>query len=304
MSIVVLSPGVHSTIQDLGRPGHRHAGVPSGGAIDPLALRAANLLVGNDENAATIECALVGPALRFERACRVALCGAQSTRVATNQSLNIRSGTTIDIGPLVGGTYAYLAIAGGFDVPLVMGSRSTDVRIAMGGFHGRLLARGDRLSRGRRAATQPEIGTRVHLDWIGNLDPIRVIRGSASREIGLDWIAHTYTISSTSDRMGVRLKGRGIDVLSSTAASSPVLPGTLQLPGDGQPIVLLNDAQTLGGYPQLGHVIASDLPRLAQQPPGSTLRFISVSIGEARAINLQQNRAFAFLRYRLTRKEE
>lgn len=337
MSIDVLHPGAFTTIQDLGRPRGRSMGLPVGGAADSLALRVANWLVGNDENAAAIECRLIGPQLRFTHETMVAICGARARGFPHWQSLVGKAGELLDLSHLVDGVYAYLAVAGGIDVPAVLDSRSTDTRIALGGLHGRALQKGDHLSpspsySGERAGMRGERGAvagapeaskrfaphpsplpfeykrergpyRVHFEsWYGG-SPIRVIRGEQWDEFSRSLVDGTFDVSSKSDRMGVRLSGVPLlRTQPSELPSGPVTPGTIQVPPDGNPIVLLADAQTLGGYPKIAHVISVDLPRVSQIRAGATIQFTEVSLDEAHDLHRRRTKELAMLKYAIREK--
>ena len=282
----VVSPGLLTTIQDGGRFGWRHLGVAQCGALDAVAAALANRLVGNAAGEAVLELTLQGPALRFEHAVRLAICGARVRarfESASGAMYTIESGRpvelpagTLHIGALRDGARAWLAVAGGLDVPMVLGSRSTDLRGGFGGWDGRALQAGDRLvvrDLPSIACTQP----RMPKWWI---DPYFDERGMPIRYVPSPQADATlddraWQVGNRSNRQGVRLEGASLGVVRHEEISAPVAPGTVQLPPDGQPIVLLADAQTVGGYPRLGHVVAADLPRLAQLRPGDTVRFQS-----------------------------
>ncbi|HEX8323510.1 MAG TPA: biotin-dependent carboxyltransferase family protein [Tepidisphaeraceae bacterium] len=306
MSIRIEQPGLLTTIQDLGRPTLRQAGLPGGGAVDPLALRTANLLVGNAEEAAAIECAWVGPVLRFTTAAILSVTGARVSNIPFAERFRVEAGTRLTLSRLNRGAYAYVAVAGGIDVPTVLGSRSTDVRLGFGGFEGRALRAGDELPIADAGAIAAAPGLRVGM--IGRRDdnaPIRVVDGKDADRVSPDWLDQAFTVSSKSDRAGVRLEGTRIECQErGNDESSVVLPGVIQLPGDGRPIVLLADAQTLGGYPQIGHVIRTDLPCVAQSKPGTALRFERVSRQEAHRLALRQERELALMRYGLQCRSE
>ncbi len=286
MIVRVIAPGLLTTVQDAGRHGWRHLGVAQCGALDPEAAMLVNRLTDNDDGEAVLEMTLQGPTLQFDRAVRLSICGA---RVAARfESANgerhlVESGRpfelppgTLRIGALRDGTRAWLAFAGGIDVPLVLGSRSTDLRGGFGGFQGRALHGGDAIAL-RRPPRLP--ATRVHVPkwWV---DPHFDEQGLPVHYVPADDTGphlddRAWTIGNRSNRQGVRLEGHALDVPAREQVSAPVAPGTIQLPPDGQPIVLMADAQTVGGYPRLGYVAAADLPRLAQLRPGETVRFQS-----------------------------
>jgi antagonist of KipI len=302
MEITVLRPGICATIQDTGFRGLRAAGVPLGGAADPFALRIANLLVGNPENAAGIEFALDGPELQFAEACTVALGGAVFAGVPAWRPWTVAAGERLRFGECRHGFYGYLAVRGGIDVPPVLGSRSTFIRGGWGGVEGRTLRAGDRLPvgippGGARAAPAPALFVSPGLlPPYASAPTVRVLAGAQAAELD-PLTAGEFKVTSASDRMGLRLQGPAIRRRSSAELrSSPVAPGTVQVPPDGQPIVLLAEAQTIGGYPQAAHVIAVDLPVVAQLRPGETLRFQLTSREEAERRLQRRERDFSFLR--------
>jgi len=285
MTVRVLTSGLHTTVQDIGREGWRHLGVARCGVLDPVSATLANQLVGNSDDAAVLELALQGPTLQFDEPMRIALCGALvSAQFDTTQgaSFALHGGRpvelpcgTLRLGATHGGARAWLAFAGGIDVPQVLGSRSTDLRGGFGGLEGRALRTGDTLTLRDRPALDCE-RPRMPAWWIDPTaeapgTPIRYVPAphpAAARLSGQAW-----QVSSRSNRQGLRLEGEAIANADDEQISAAVAPGTVQLPPDGRPIVLLADAQTVGGYPRLGHVVAADLPRLAQLRPGEALRF-------------------------------
>lgn len=304
-SIEVTKAGMLTTVQDLGRVGHRGEGVPLSGAVDSLAMRVANLLVGNAEDAAGIEFTLVGPELTFRTDMLVALGGADFG-VPRWKPFCIRAGDTLALGPARSGCRGYLAVAGGIDLPPVLGSRSTYVRAQLGGWRGRALRAGDVLS-------VPRLVRRVQGRW--RIDPgiipayradviLRVSGGLHAAEFDPAWQTAAFRVSPRSDRMGMRLQtGRGLQrVGGAELISMPIGPGTVQVPPDGQPIVLLADAQTIGGYPQLAQVATVDLPLVAQLRPGDTVRFELVSLDETYDLLNARERALRLLRQGLAQK--
>ncbi len=304
-AVEVLRPGAFSTVQDLGRPGHRAQGTPLGGAADVLSLRVANLLVGNDEGDAALEFTLTGPELKFLRDALIAIGGAEVEGVPLGRPWLMRAGATLDLSRLRHGCRGYLAIAGGIEVPPVLGSRGTFVRGGFGGLAGRTLRAGDRLPvpmvqrhPGQHWQVDPRIGPEL-----GPSVTLRVVSGAQAHEFGREWTTHEFKVSPQSDRMGVRLTGTALRRSTTCElVSAPVTPGTVQVPPDGRPIVLLADAQTIGGYPRLAHVITVDLPRAAQLRPGDCVRFATVSLDEARRLRHAQERALVLLRAGLAQK--
>lgn len=305
MSLEVLAPGLLSTVQDTGRDGVRALGVSTGGAVDRYACEVANRLVGNPAGAAVLEFTMHGPVLRLGRAARVAVCGATIDATADGEALPgwrpalLPAGTELAFGACRAGMRAYLAIDGGIDVPSVLGSRATDLRGGFGGHDGRALRTGDVLPLAR-SLTAPHAGIRIARWWIDaqpDLDfsddiLVRTLRGSDATAPSDALWRQAFQVDAASNRQGLRLRG---DALCSDdgreRVSEPVVPGTIQLPPDGQPIVLLADAQTVGGYPRIGHVIAADMSLLAQRRAGQRLRFRPVDRGEAmRALREQRAR--------------
>jgi antagonist of KipI len=281
----VLAPGLFTTVQDAGRPGWRHLGVAQCGALDPGAAALANRLVGNATGEAVLELTLHGPTLEFDRPVRLAICGAVARAThqsASGPSFTVHGGRPVElppgvlrIGTLHAGARAWLAFAGGVDAPVVLGSRSTDLRGGFGGIGGRALRAGDEVVLGATPAIACE-RPRMPAWWIDpDADergmPIRYVPALQSGGLRLD--RRPWRTSSHSNRQGVRLEGAPFEGSREEQISAPVAPGTVQLPPNGEPIVLLADAQTVGGYPRLGHVIAADLPRLAQLRPGESVRF-------------------------------
>lgn len=298
----VLAPGAATSVQASARDGWRHVGVARGGALDPAQATLANHLVGNTRDAAVLEIAMRGPTLAFDAPIRIALCGApidawfdtgddQRHAVPGGRPVALPAGT-LKLGAIRRGLRAWLAIGGGIDVPMVLGSRSTDLRGGFGGTGGRPLQAGDVLSLGPHAA--PVVAEQpIAPHWWIALDPsptdaclVRYVPSSHAQATPLG--DGTWRVDPRSDRQGLRLDGDALHTIAETLLSAPVAPGTIQLPPDGQPIVLLADAQTVGGYPRLGYVIAADLPRMAQLRPGDALRFEPVDADEAERLRRQR----------------
>ncbi len=306
MVIRVVRGGMLTTVQDLGRPGLRAAGVPLGGAMDSLALRLANLAAGNPEDAAGLEMTLAGPELEFSADAVVAITGATAEAVETGRPLRVRAGERLDFGRLSGGCRAYLAVAGGIDVPVALGGRGTYLRAGWGGWQGRALRDGDAIPTGKPDRTPVAGDWRIDPRMLPAYSPhplLRVVRGAHMEEFNAEWRRREFEVSPQSDRMGVRLRSAPLarreqgDLLSRAVA-----PGTVQVPPDGQPIILGADAQTIGGYPQLAHVIGVDLPLLAQLRPGDRMRFAEVTLDEAHQRLRAREQALAVLRNGLAHK--
>ena len=322
MSFEVLRAGVLTTVQDLGRYGMQHVGVPVGGAMDAYSLRVANRLVGNDDEAAALEITLAGPLLAFHADTLVALCGGDLSptiggkRVPMRRPVSISRGRQLDFGECAAGCRAYLAVAGGIDVPEVLGSRSTYVRAAIGGVQGRALRSGDRLAAAKsdlhRFAKLCDSPAYVRdgfaaAHWSVQVNPERFLRRPQEIRFvaGTHWetltlaardmfTSESFRLGSASDRMGYRLEGVSLEgAQRGTIASEAVVFGTIQLPPDGNPIVLMADRQTIGGYPRIGEVASVDLSLLAQLKPGDKLAFRQISLLEAQNLVHAQEKALA-----------
>ncbi|QCP53807.1 biotin-dependent carboxyltransferase family protein [Trinickia violacea] len=310
MSIEVLKPGALTTFQDLGRTGYQQFGIPVNGVMDERAHRLANLLAGNDPGDATLEITLIGPTLRMLADVTIALCGADlepmadGEAVPLNEAVPLPTGTELSFGQRRSGVRAYLAVRGGFALEPVMGSCSTFVRGGYGGHRGRPLRKGDVIAvreRGASNAAPPSAASMPTFpnDVIGAPGaPLRVIAGREwplfSADAQCAFANTPYRIGAQSDRMGYRLEGEPLALGTARQMMSEAVGfGTIQVPSDGQPIVLMADRQTTGGYPKIAHVCAVDLPRLAQTMPGESVRFEMIGLDEAQRLLAQQERAFA-----------
>jgi antagonist of KipI len=287
-AIDVLSAGAFTTIQDMGRFGLAHLGISPAGAADSLSLRIANRIVGNCENAPTIEMTLVGAKLQFRQPCTIALTGADvaSLEVPMFEPVLADAGFVLDCGPLREGARTYLAVAGGLAVPKVLGSASTHLAAAFGGFGGRALKRGDVLSIGNaeRKPVPTDPASLRELTKVRNT--IRVVPGPQHGlfdESSLRFFRDSvYVVTEQSNRLGLRLSGPAI--VSSSAKellTEGVSLGAIQIPPNGQPIVLFVDQQTTGGYPKLANVIAADMHCIGQLRPRDSVRFEVISVEEA-----------------------
>lgn len=291
--IDVIDAPPYAAVQDLGRPHYRSQGVPSGGAMDAWALSVANILVGNEPSAAAIEWALGGGRLRWERPAVFALAGGcvegtlDGAAVQMHRSYDVGAGSELVVQRLESGRFMYIAVDGGVSVPLVLGSRATYLPARMGGYEGRLLRSGDRLALGPPHRHRTAIGFVVPAE----LEPpytaeCRVVVGPhAALFVSDEWARFTesaYRVEPASDRTGYRLAGPVLRHRGDAALpSAPVCPGAIQVPAGGQPIVLMADAPTLGGYPVIAVVCSADLPLVAQRRPGEDIRFRVVSIEDA-----------------------
>jgi len=297
--LTVLDPGALTTVQDAGRIGWGRYGIPPSGPMDAAALVAANRLVGNPAGTAALEITLTGPALRAWRDCLIAVCGADfelwagHLAVPTWHAVYLRAGYTLRFGKRLNGARAYLAVDGGIDVPPYLGSRSTYLKGGFGGLEGRALRAGDRLSLGvgvRSAAIE-----RAGAHWpaptrstTSDVPTVHVVLGPQedyfSEETIKQFLGSRYTVTAAADRMGIRLQGPHLDHIGETGiVSDGIITGSIQVPPDGQPIVMMVDHQTTGGYPKIATVIQTDLPLLAQRLPGDEVRFAHVTLDEARA---------------------
>jgi biotin-dependent carboxylase-like uncharacterized protein len=306
----VLSPGLHTTVQDLGRIGYQNIGVPVSGALDGFASRLANALVGNPPGMAALEILVSGPILEIGAdTARLALVGTGASLsvrgedprvVAAGQSVTVRQGDIVQITLGRQSVCCYLAVEGGIAVPRILGSASTYVRAALGGLNGRALQRGDVVPLAMaRASERTELRAPAPPPTSAD-QPIRVVLGPQQKyfrkEAFATLLGAEFRVSTDTDRMGMRLDGpplrhrRGWDIVSDAIAS-----GSIQVPGSGQPILLLADHQTTGGYPKIATVISADLPRLGRRRPGDPLRFVSVELEAAEEMCREAEREFAKL---------
>ncbi|BCS80670.1 5-oxoprolinase subunit C family protein [Anaerocellum diazotrophicum] len=292
----VLSPGLFTTIQDMGRLGFESQGVPPSGAMDEFALRVANILVGNQENAPCLEITMIGPILEVLSDTTIAVTGAQ-IEVFVNgfsrpvwSSFPVQKGDIISFGDVKAGFRAYLAVAGGFKGTSVMGSVSTYVRGRLGGINGRQLQQNDILE--SNLAEQSLFYKKVRDDFVpsySNEEQIRVILGPQdnffSKEVIDIFLNSVYTITEDSDRMGYRLEGPELRAKEKhDIITDGVVPEAIQVPPNGEPIILLKDAPTTGGYVKIATVISPDLSKLAQLKPGDRVRFKEVELTQAHKI--------------------
>jgi biotin-dependent carboxylase-like uncharacterized protein len=316
MTLVVLEPGLLTTVQDAGRPDWTHLGVPEGGACDPWSLAVANLLAGADPGAAALEMTIVGATLAVREHLTIGLAGADlggvvrdtGRRLLPGGSYSLAAGTTVAFpgGDSDAGAREYLAVPGGIDVPVVLGSRSTLLSAGIGGIDGRALRAGDVVPALTASGTARPAGERIwpqlEDDPFAPQAPaegstlLRVVPGPAA---GIDALVDIrWRVRPDSDRMGLRLEpadAPGPAALPGTGEmlTHGVVRGAIQLPPGGTPIVLLADHQTTGGYPVAGVVARADHPRLGQLRPGSAVRFIAVTADEATTAAIPQERALA-----------
>lgn len=320
MGIKVLKPGLATTVQDGGREGYYNVGIPLSGALDQYSFRAANLLVGNDESAAALECTLMGPELEFRRDAVIAVTGAAMTpklngvAAARNEAIAVKSGTVLSCDIMRNGARAYLAVAGGIDVPEILGSRSTYGLGAFGGFQGRKLQADDLLPVGTPRKTAkpgkrlPDIlamplPKELELRVVADLYFHRLTEESAQ-----SFFEDTWSVALEADRIGYRYKhgrplkfrerkqpfGAGSDPSNIVDAGYPY--GSIQVPGGLEPIILHRDAVSGGGYAMIGTVISADMDPIAQMQPNNKARFVKVSLDQALAARAEQTQRLQRLR--------
>ena len=313
-TLKIVQPGMLSTVQDRGRYGYQRYGMPTAGAMDTFALRAANALVGNDDNAACIEATVLGPRIEILSDTTIAITGANvsprldSEPIPMWQSVAAGRGSRLEFRGPTDGMRGYLAIAGGIDVPQVMGSRATYMKAAIGGVEGRPLRAGDILNTHGHAAEAPTTVRSLPTDAIphyGSAHELRVVLGpqqAAFTQAGIDtFLSEDYTVSIHSDRMGYRLEGEPVEHADGPDVISDGTPlGTIQVPGDGQPIILLSDRGTTGGYTKIATVISTDLSKVAQAMPGHTIKFNAVSVEEAQEAYRRREALLQSIRHEAT----
>jgi KipI family sensor histidine kinase inhibitor len=283
--IRVLSAGLQTTVQDLGRFGYAHFGVSASGAADPVALRAGNLLVGNAENAAALEMTLVGGTFEFETDAVIALTGSDfGAGLPLWTPIQIKAGDTVRCGPTRSGARAYLAVRGGIAVPQAMGSASVHIVTGVGG---RPLRAGDVLPIGDAAIRRPRAAPR-RVPEFARPAPLRVTPGPQAHWFSGDLYNAAYRVAEESSRMGLRLRGPAIPSPAGHMLTEGVPLGAIQVPPDGQPIILFVEHQTTGGYPKPANVISADFWRLGQLRPRDEVRFERVTIEQALDLLRQQ----------------
>ncbi|WDF69852.1 biotin-dependent carboxyltransferase family protein [Sphingobacterium oryzagri] len=304
MGFSVLKAGMQTTIQDLGRFGFQRFGMVVGGAMDGLAWRLGNMILHNNENAAALECTTIGPSLHFEQTQLIAITGADlSARldgvpIACWKPILVTAGSVLSFGKPVSGCRAYICFQNGLDIPQVMHSQSTYLKAKIGGWQGRALQKGDRID-----FCKPYGNAALQINW--RLSPqlytdlsrtnIRVIKGPQfedfSKESVEQFFSESFDITAMSDRMGYRLASAPLRLAHSTELlSSAVTFGTVQVPPEGQAIVLMADRPTTGGYPILAQVASVDLSLLSQKQAGDALRFELISLAEAQRLLRTQER--------------
>jgi len=328
MSLVVLKPGLLTTVQDQGRPGYQRYGIAVGGAVDAFSARVANLVVGNDPREALLEIALLGPDLRAAADLLVAFCGAEfdfrigGQPAPHDRPLFVPAGAVLSFGAARSGARGWLAVAGGVDVPLVLGSRATYVRARLGGHEGRPLVAGDVLKLGPASPWAETLrrklapgGPGAAAAWsvrpatLGRVvggARVRVVRGPEWESFGAysqqTFFAAGYAVTKDVDRMGMRLQGPALSLRQPREEiSSAVNVGVVQVPPSGQPIVLLVGRQSVGGYPRIAAVARVDLGKLAQFKAGDEIQFEEITLRQAHELLLAREHDFEKVKASLTR---
>lgn len=319
MSISVLNPGLQSTIQDLGRHGYQKYGVIVSGAMDAYAMRLANIAVGNNENEGVLEITMIGPSLELEKGTLISITGGNISptingkKIPMGRPVYLKEDCVLNFGACIAGCRSYLAIAGGFDVPEVMESKSTYLRAQFGGFNGRALKKGDILNIGAKSVVAIKIieklqeitkkGEFVATSWYmgestvenANSTIIRVFKDrqfdNISDESINKFFNSEFNVDNKSDRMGYRLCGEKIELKERLEMiSEEVSVGTIQIPPDGNPIILLADRQTTGGYPKIAHVVSVDIQKIVQLKPNSKIKFKQITLKEAERLYFEREK--------------
>ena len=306
----ISTPGLHTTVQDFGRVGYQNMGIPVSGALDPESLRLANVLVGNSRTMAGLEVLLQGPTMEVTvDSLRIALggfgasidvLGSKAARIAPWRSAVLRRGQIFRISLDGTALSCYLAIAGGFDLDPCLGSLSTYTRAGLGGFQGRTLIAGDELPLALSSASGGEDVRLPNPEELSLPRPVRITWGMQKDYFTNNslarFVTEPFTILPESDRMGYRISGPKIEHISgSDIVSDGIATGAIQVPGSGNPIVLLADHQTTGGYPKIATVISADLPALGRRTPGHDIRFEAIEVEEAERLRRGREKALCRL---------
>lgn len=328
MKITVKKGGPLTTLQDTGRYGYQKYGVLVSGAMDLFSLKLGNILVGNKETEGALEMTMSGPFLKLPAGLVFALTGADlgaklgGVPVPRNRAIYVKEEAALSFGFAAEGARGYLTVAGGFAVPAVMGSKSTYLRAKIGGIDGAPLKDGTELSTGELSPEQEKLaavlskqsgkpfasmGWSVPNEDLFGTEPVRVTAGLQAEWFDRNnlqkFFESPYTITPQSDRMGYRLSGAVLQYRDSSLEmiSEPVSFGSIQVPADGNPIILMADRQTTGGYPKIGQVIQADLPRLAQMKPGQVIYFTPVTLTEAEKALAEKEKFLAAVRLMVKR---
>ena len=309
MSMRVLKPGLLTSIQDLGRKGYQQHGVIVSGAMDPYSLRIANMLVGNEEGEAVLEITLLGPTLKIEKDCLLAMTGGNLSPTINGEAVPmwrpvfVKKGAVLAFSGCRSGCRAYLSVAGGYAIPSIMNSKSTYLRAGMGGYKGRALQVDDVIDFNEASPRPAKYGLNVfstvkwfvdEKDFMPESKPvIRVTNGSQygffTESSKVHFEQELFKVSNQSDRMGYRISGPLLELKEKRELlSEAVTNGSIQVPPDGNPIILLADSQTTGGYPKIAQVITADIPFIGQVKPGDSIQFAMVTLRDAEQSYLQK----------------
>lgn len=319
--IEIIKSGMLTLVEDDGRYGYQQYGVSVSGTMDFFAHRLANILVGNNELESVLETTIIGPEIEFHDDMVIAITGANSAPVLNGesiplwQSIRVRSGDHLGFNGIKSGCRSYIAFSGGLDVPVVMDSKSTYIRAGIGGFKGRALKEGDVLKTGEPTANIAELEERkipqkyVNYHLQDNIN-IRIILGPQKEYFtakGIEtFLSSTYEVTNESDRMGYRLNGEEIEhKKSADILSDGIAMGAVQVPSNGQPIIMMADRQVTGGYTKIANVITVDLPKIAQAKPGEQIEFEVITVQEAQELlrNLEDKINFIKSVFKLKLKE-
>jgi antagonist of KipI len=329
--IKIIKPGLLTSVQDSGRYGYQKYGVIASGVMDQLSHRIANLLVGNQEDEATLEITLMGPYMEFKKDLLISICGGDLSptidgkRVKLWRSVLVREGSKLKFAGAKKGCRAYLAVAGGFDIPIVMDSKSTYLRAEIGGYKGRALQANDELAVKDASEESAQIISRLsphlkegkfaEMEWSAESlasvpssnNKVRVIKGRQfdwfTEESRRKLFTESFEVTAQSDRMGYRLQGPSLTLeKEQEMISEPVSFGSIQVPAEGNPIVLLADRQTTGGYPKIGQIATVDLPIMAQLKPGDKVQFLEVSHDDAQKLILDREKKIQQLKQGISLK--
>ncbi len=319
MSITVLTPGILTTIQDTGRYGYQKYGVIVSGAMDTYALRLSNIMLGNNENEGVLEITLIGPSLSIKKGNLIAITGANLSptingkKVPMGRPIYLNEDIVLKFGKCISGCRSYLSVAGGFDIPIFMGSKSTYLRAKIGGKDGRALKKDDRLELGDKSQLSLSIISKLKefskeesfsaAKWYmknimlpsSDVTVIRVFEDSQFKYVNEgsinEFFSATFNIDAKSDRMGYRLNGPKIEFKENIEMiSGEVAFGTIQIPPDGNPIILLADRGTSGGYPKIAHVASFDIQKLVQLKPYDKVQFKKITLKEAEMLYLSREK--------------
>ena len=309
MSITILNPGVLTTVQDMGRFGYQQFGMSVSGVMDPRSTSVANILVGNEEGEAVLECTMMGPHICFNKPACIAITGGDlgptldGVPIDNYRAIAVRTGQVLRFTMMKSGCRAFIAFAGGLDIPLVMGSRSTNMKAGIGGYQGRKLAKDDVIAFRSPGAEPKNIGNRyTSPEFTPRAEyTLRVLLGpqdDAFTESGIQtFLSGVYTLTPEFDRMGCRLEGEVIEhIKDGNIISDGIAFGAIQVPSAGKPIIMLADRQTTGGYTKIANVITADFRILGQLKAGDKVRFEKVSIREAQEALLAQRASMRTLR--------